>query len=176
MLSFTKASTLLLALLPLVASSIVPRQFQLLPAGVSADGKCGKDAGANITCVGSPFGECCSQNNFCGSGPLYCGAGNCQSGACTASAPVPEGAQFTKDGSCGAKYNNWLCGDREWGPCCSNYGFCGSDEAHCGAGICRGLFNFVIYEHKANVTIRERCLQRNCSSVWWSQFGWTLRS
>ncbi|KAF2437067.1 hypothetical protein EJ08DRAFT_655210 [Tothia fuscella] len=137
MLSLAKLSPLLLILLPLVSSRILPRQFQLLPPGVSADGKCGPKVAANITCVGSPFGDCCSIGGYCGNGTAYCGAGNCVAGSCSGAALTPDGPQYSKDGSCGATHSNWLCGDKEWGPCCSNYGFCGSDEAHCGAGICQ---------------------------------------
>jgi len=142
MLSFLP-SLLLLALPLLTAATpvetentLVPRQFTLLPPGVSADGRCGTQTIANISCVGSPFGYCCSSGGYCGNGTSYCGEGNCQSGNC-AKTTAPAGAVYTKDGTCGPKYGNTLCGDKEYGPCCSLYGFCGSDEVHCGAGLCQ---------------------------------------
>ncbi|KAF2402770.1 hypothetical protein EJ06DRAFT_547182 [Trichodelitschia bisporula] len=128
-------SAVVLALVPLVAGSILPAALlprQMPASGVSLDGHCGEKTPANSTCVGSPFGSCCSTSGYCGSGVEYCGAGNCQSGACTAPA-----TNVTKDGTCGPKYNNWICGDRHWGACCSNAGFCGNSEAHCGAGFCQ---------------------------------------
>jgi len=91
---------------------------------------CGPKAN-NANCEGSPYGPCCSIAGFCGRGVGYCGAGNCIGGACAA--PFDT---VTKDGTCGPAYNNLICGDREWGPCCSQYGLCGRDEAHCGAGLC----------------------------------------
>lgn len=41
------------------------------PTVISVDGSCGGD----ITCVGSEFGNCCSQYGYCGSTELYCGEG-----------------------------------------------------------------------------------------------------
>ncbi|KLU86886.1 hypothetical protein MAPG_05893, partial [Magnaporthiopsis poae ATCC 64411] len=46
-------------------------------AGVSQDGSCGGKRGA--TCLGSVFGDCCSQYGWCGSTSAYCGTG-CQPG------------------------------------------------------------------------------------------------
>lgn len=133
-------SSLILATPILEESSLVPRQFLNLPPGVSVDGRCGvQSVGGNITCVGSPFGSCCSSGGYCGNGTQYCGEGLCQSGNCAKSS-VP-GAVYTKDGSCGPKAGGALCGDKEFGPCCSVYGYCGSDEGHCGAGFCCKFFS-----------------------------------
>ena len=134
--------TILLLALPLISAtpinedqSLVPRQFLNLPPGVSADGRCGaQSTGGNITCVGSPFGFCCSNGGYCGNSTNYCGEGLCQSGNCAK--PAIPGAVYTKDGSCGPKAGGALCGDKEFGPCCSVYGYCGSDEGHCGTGFC----------------------------------------
>lgn len=39
----------------------------------SDDGSCG----SGVTCVGSSYGQCCSEHGFCGNGDAYCGVG-CQ--------------------------------------------------------------------------------------------------
>jgi hypothetical protein len=46
----------------------------------SVDGSCGD----GVTCLGSEFGDCCSQYGWCGSTAGHCGAG-CQAafGTCT---------------------------------------------------------------------------------------------
>ncbi|KAI3400377.1 hypothetical protein diail_3394 [Diaporthe ilicicola] len=44
---------------------------------VSTDGNCGGTTAQ--TCLGSTFGDCCSQYGYCGSTSVYCGTG-CQSG------------------------------------------------------------------------------------------------
>ncbi|KAF2430333.1 hypothetical protein EJ08DRAFT_734125 [Tothia fuscella] len=51
-------------------------------AAVSPDGKCGP-LNSGATCVGSGFGDCCSEANWCGSTPAHCVKG-CQNsfGAC----------------------------------------------------------------------------------------------
>lgn len=51
-------------------------------AVVSTDGSCGGSVGQ--TCLGSEFGDCCSQYGYCGSISAYCGTG-CQSdyGTCS---------------------------------------------------------------------------------------------
>lgn len=49
---------------------------------VSTDGSCGGSAGQ--TCLGSEFGDCCSQYGYCGSTTAYCGTG-CQTGYGTCS-------------------------------------------------------------------------------------------
>jgi len=91
---------------------------------------CGPKAN-NATCKGSIDGPCCSTSGFCGRTNNYCGAGYCLSGDCK----VPY-EKVSKDGTCGPSFNNWICGDREWGACCSVYGRCGADELHCGAQVC----------------------------------------
>lgn len=55
---------------------------------VSKDGRCG----GGITCLGSPFGNCCSGNGWCGSSPGHCGSG-CQwsFGTCDGIAGSPDG-------------------------------------------------------------------------------------
>lgn len=44
----------------------------------------------------------------------------------------------TTDGSCGAQFNNQICGDWPQGSCCSMYGYCGSTTSHCGDGCQSG--------------------------------------
>ena len=43
---------------------------------VSTDGRCG----GTVTCLGSAFGDCCSQWGWCGSAVDWCGSG-CQPSA-----------------------------------------------------------------------------------------------
>ncbi|EGD98833.1 hypothetical protein TESG_06197 [Trichophyton tonsurans CBS 112818] len=45
---------------------------------ISKDGSCNE----YISCVGSPFGVCCSTSGWCGYGKPWCGVGNCVSGHC----------------------------------------------------------------------------------------------
>lgn len=66
-------------------------------AVVSPDATCGlNNNGAGYTCQGSSFGNCCSQNGWCGSTSAYCGTG-CQSkyGTCTGSSPPPAPSAFS---------------------------------------------------------------------------------
>lgn len=60
-----------------------PKKF-LPHQQVSVDGTCG----ANYTCLGSSFGQCCGGSHLCGNSSLHCGAG-CQkdAGYCTIEAP-----------------------------------------------------------------------------------------
>ncbi|KAI0528113.1 carbohydrate esterase family 4 protein [Xylaria bambusicola] len=117
---------------------------------VSQDGNCG----SGVTCQGSKFGNCCSQNNFCGSSIDYCGTGcNPQFGTCTngdsplpgddplptttTSGTSPTGTpKVSIDGSCG---NGVTCDGSGFGTCCSQYGFCGSTDDYCGTG-CQPAF------------------------------------
>ncbi|KAJ2907323.1 hypothetical protein MKZ38_003179 [Zalerion maritima] len=50
---------------------------------ISTDGTCGGDAGGT-TCLGSGFGDCCSQYGYCGDADAFCGS-DCQGefGNCT---------------------------------------------------------------------------------------------
>ncbi|KAK5654287.1 hypothetical protein OQA88_7464 [Cercophora sp. LCS_1] len=61
------------------------------PPSISLDGACGPA----WTCVGSTFGDCCSEYGFCGSGPEYCG-----------SDPPPD---VSVDGSCGPENGDTTC-------------------------------------------------------------------
>ncbi|KAL2183696.1 hypothetical protein L209DRAFT_759389 [Thermothelomyces heterothallicus CBS 203.75] len=56
----------------------------------------------------------------------------------TSSGPTPTGPlEVTKDGRCG---NNTICvGNPSFGPCCSQFFWCGSSEEYCGAG-CQSQF------------------------------------
>jgi hypothetical protein len=51
---------------------------------ISQDGSCGYGSVSDATCLGSQFGDCCSEYGFCGSADANCGSG-CQSdyGSCT---------------------------------------------------------------------------------------------
>ena len=118
----------------------------------TTDGSCGAGNG-NTVCGNWPNGACCSQYGFCGNDTAHCGAG-CQNGPCTGSSSsssslslsststsassTASAGSVTTDGSCGAGNGNTVCGNWPNGACCSQYGFCGNDTAHCGAGCQNG--------------------------------------
>ncbi|KAI0201413.1 glycoside hydrolase superfamily [Astrocystis sublimbata] len=95
----------------------------------STDGRCGSGTGGKV-CEGSGFGDCCSSKGYCGSSTDHCGNG-CQSGLCSINSE-------TTDGTCGAAYNDIVCGPWPKGSCCSPAGYCGSSEDHCGPGCQSG--------------------------------------
>ncbi|SPO01802.1 uncharacterized protein DNG_04475 [Cephalotrichum gorgonifer] len=102
----------------------------LLLRAISVDGNCGAKAGT--TCLGSEFGDCCSQRGYCGGTNVYCGDG-CQSefGTCGDSS-------ISTDGSCGGSKGLTCLGSFE-GDCCSANGFCGKTAGYCGDG-CQSAF------------------------------------
>ncbi|KAI4768276.1 galactose oxidase [Aureobasidium sp. EXF-3400] len=59
------------------------------------------------------------------------------SAAPSSAGSAPTGT-VTKDGTCGATYDNTICGDWAQGSCCSMYGYCGNSTAHCGDGCQSG--------------------------------------
>ncbi|KAI5201489.1 galactose oxidase [Aureobasidium subglaciale] len=59
------------------------------------------------------------------------------SAASSSAGSAPTGT-VTKDGTCGATYENTICGDWAQGACCSMYGYCGNSTAHCGDGCQSG--------------------------------------
>ncbi|KAH8895967.1 hypothetical protein GQ53DRAFT_761702 [Thozetella sp. PMI_491] len=103
------------------------RTIAVIP--VTTDGSCGLDAGTNVTCINSGFGDCCGSNGHCGSTDEYCAIGNCQEGDC-------PGLGYTTDGLCGKNHGFLECGG-QWGKCCSNPGRCGNTDAECGVGNCQ---------------------------------------
>ncbi|OJD12127.1 hypothetical protein AJ78_07231 [Emergomyces pasteurianus Ep9510] len=101
-------------------------------AGVSFDGTCGPLFRDNRTCIGSKFGDCCSMTGYCGTGPDWCGYGNCYSGACDTSL-----GSISTDGTCGPRFpGNMTCVGSAYGECCSTSGFCGSSSRYCGIAVC----------------------------------------
>lgn len=106
---------------------------------VSTDGTC---ANGN-TCLGSIFGNCCSQAGWCGSTSDYCGDGcqafygDCGSSSTTTSAAPPTGSlTVSTDGTCA---NGNTCLGSTFGNCCSQHGFCGSTSDYCGDG-CQAFY------------------------------------
>jgi hypothetical protein len=118
------------------------------PQTISVDGSCS----ATVTCLGSTFGPCCSQNGFCGLTDAYCAAG-CEpiSGSCNdirnlgniftvssretptsltsstdtctqSTLPSPTETVTSMDGSCSSRET---CNGSTLGNCCSQYGYCG---------------------------------------------------
>ncbi|EDN91239.1 hypothetical protein SS1G_00642 [Sclerotinia sclerotiorum 1980 UF-70] len=65
---------------------------------VSDDGSCNAD----ITCLGSIYGNCCSINGFCGSTDAYCGTG-CQPGSGTCSGSSTTSTSTAKASTSTAK-------------------------------------------------------------------------
>ncbi|KAF1967693.1 hypothetical protein BU23DRAFT_442129, partial [Bimuria novae-zelandiae CBS 107.79] len=65
-----------------VSSAQASSSSAVTNAKVSTDGSCG---GANgFTCLGSAFGNCCSEYRWCGSADIYCGTGcNAAFGSCS---------------------------------------------------------------------------------------------
>jgi hypothetical protein len=127
-------------------------------AVISTNGGCGTDYD-NYTCVGSTFGDCCSEYGFCGSGTDYCDvASGCQAafGTCsptssssssssltttTSSAQPSSTAVISTNGGCGTDYDNYTCAGSAFGDCCSQYGFCGSTSDYCAtSGGCQTAF------------------------------------
>jgi len=115
---------------------------------VSTSGRCGIDYG---TC---PNNKCCSKYGYCGTSDAHCGAG-CQSefGVCqngtskasttskassysktTTSTKATTNIKVSTSGRCGVDYGT--CPNSK---CCSQYGYCGTTEAHCGKG-CKSEF------------------------------------
>lgn len=112
---------------------------------ISPDGTCG---GSKVyACLGSSYGNCCSQYGYCGSSKLYCTKG-CQSkfGSCSglptsssssstssqpsSSASSPPAASPTLN-RCGTCFG-YTCQRSQWGNCCSQYSYCGTG---CQAGF-----------------------------------------
>lgn len=140
-----------------VSSTVRPTST---PTGaVSTDGTCGTQ-GNNQVCLGSSFGNCCSQYGYCGTTTDHCGTGcntlfgNCGTNAnpssapsstpssapssTSSSAPAPTGALKTStDGTCGGNSGFTCVGfvlDGAKSECCSQYGYCGASTDYCGTG------------------------------------------
>ena len=95
---------------------------------VSQDARCGPAVAT--TCQDSQFGDCCSQNGWCGSKPEYCGAGClpgfglCGAGATKAPPVAPPSGQLlaSVDASCGGQ-KGYTCVGSQFGNCCSHAGW-----------------------------------------------------
>lgn len=59
-------------------------------------------------------------------------------GGSTTTTAAPPSSTVSTDGSCGGT-NGYTCQGSSFGNCCSQYGWCGSDAAHCGTG-CQSSF------------------------------------
>jgi len=96
-------------------------------------GRCGPEYGACAKAT-----ECCSKYGWCGTTEEHCGVG-CQSefGKCnsTPSTPSTPSKSSSVKGKCGPKYG--ACAKPN--ECCSQYGWCGTTEEHCGVG-CQSEF------------------------------------
>lgn len=98
----------------------------------STDGLCGAANGGTV-CLGTAFGDCCSEYGYCGDTSGHCGAG-CQSdfGTCD----TVTGPPVSTDGTCGSLSTpqGATCVGSAFGDCCSASGYCGSTTAYCGTG------------------------------------------
>jgi hypothetical protein len=99
---------------------------------VSKDAMCGGSAG--YTCLGSAFGNYCSQNGWCGSSSSYCGEG-CQEafGSCS-----PTSLTTSPDATCGSS-TGYTCSGSSFGNCSSQHGWCGSSWSYCSQGCQSGF-------------------------------------
>ncbi|KAF4963891.1 hypothetical protein FSARC_8144 [Fusarium sarcochroum] len=76
--SVTIFFSIIIGVQAMLAQSFEPSMLDIRAASTSLNGICGAFNGT-ATCVGSGFGNCCSQFGYCGKSDLHCGAG-CQSG------------------------------------------------------------------------------------------------
>ncbi|TVY68383.1 Lectin-B [Fusarium oxysporum f. sp. cubense] len=130
------------------------------PGSVSPDGSCG---GTNkFICGGSPFGDCCSEQGWCGNSTAHCG-NNCLPDFGTCGPP----SNITFDGQCGA--NGKICLDSGYGDCCSGSGWCGDKTDHCGAG-CQNGFGTCTGGDSGNVSTDGSC-GKNGKTCKGSAFG-----
>ncbi|KAJ9090438.1 hypothetical protein DSO57_1002744 [Entomophthora muscae] len=73
------------------------------------------------------YGPCCSLKGYCGSGEDFCTPSHgCQSGCSS------EEEGYSMTGRCGTANNGLVCNPTGiFGPCCSEFGFCGRSKYHC---------------------------------------------
>lgn len=104
------------------------------PITNTTKGSCGP--AHSTSCLGSKFGDCCSEYGYCGSTSEYCSVNNgCQTdfGSC-----IAEEISISVDGSCG---KGKTCQGSVFGNCCSGHGYCGSTADYCSAtGGCQSAF------------------------------------
>ncbi|KAF2238127.1 hypothetical protein EV356DRAFT_508772 [Viridothelium virens] len=100
------------------------------PLQTSYTGSCGGSTA--LTCLDSPFGNCCSCSGFCGETNAFCGLGcNLAFGTCWRmgrpynvepnSSPYERPFKQSPDGRCGGK-EGYVCQGSGWGNCCSEEG------------------------------------------------------
>ncbi|KAJ9660973.1 hypothetical protein H2201_006701 [Coniosporium apollinis] len=83
-------------------------------SAISEDGMCGAQNGR--TCLGSEFGDCCSEYGFCGSQELWCGTGcNPLYGKCGMSSTTTsfESASSTSSASASSSYSDVMSSSYE---------------------------------------------------------------
>ncbi|KAF2826341.1 hypothetical protein CC86DRAFT_455863 [Ophiobolus disseminans] len=156
-------SSFILALAVLQVAQGTPLA-QTISSKISRNGQCGGTSGA--TCLGSGFGNCCSQYGWCGETTAYCGKGcNSLFGTCSGSSqpssvsssrspssaatrasslPAPSSSLVVSTNArCGnlfnAKPGGMTCKGSKYGNCCSNQSYCGKTEAYCGTGCQPGF-------------------------------------
>ncbi|RDW75010.1 hypothetical protein BP6252_06152 [Coleophoma cylindrospora] len=101
--------------------------------------------GNGVTCSAVLGGECCSEFGYCGTDNAHCGVGcqslfgNCYSRSTSVSSSAPTATSIGIPPNCGTQGNGVTCSAALGGECCSEFGYCGTDNAHCGVG-CQSLF------------------------------------
>jgi len=115
-------------------------------ANVRSDRRCGDDFplsdGSPTEC--DPLGPnyCCSKWGYCGPGSDHCDCPECVDYRNENSPDVPEFfGNFRSDRKCGQEYplpggGPSQCDPNSVNPCCSKWGFCGSDAEHCECEEC----------------------------------------
>ncbi|KAK4243853.1 hypothetical protein C7999DRAFT_44412 [Corynascus novoguineensis] len=95
----------------------------------STDRTCGQEYGSRS--YAGRWGDCCSIDGRCSTGPAHCGLFTCQEGDCDIwkEDQQPEGTPWAPNGFCGGAegYRCWP----DWGRCCNVNGVCGENPANC---------------------------------------------
>ena len=99
--------------------------------GSRTDATCGRGNRGNGKCLNDQ--ECCSPWGWCGVTLDHCGVG-CLGGPCYKSRTVPKvlPSDFTYCGE--SQIGFGLCANS--GECCTRFGWCGTNDDHCGAKVC----------------------------------------
>jgi len=103
--------------------------------GTSIDGKCGNMGGMgnSKTCIGSEFGECCSQEGLCGTLDQCNTQEGCQPDFGICNSAVDAG--ISPDGRCGINSGFTCLGRDDLKFCCAATGTCGNDSISCNIGL-----------------------------------------
>ncbi|KAI6750793.1 hypothetical protein HG530_014243 [Fusarium avenaceum] len=138
-----------------------PPELPPAPGSVSPDGSCGGTIN-KFVCGGSPFGDCCSAQGWCGNSTSHCG-NNCLPDFGICGPP----SNISSDGQCGS--NGKVCLGSGFGDCCSASGWCGDKTDHCGAG-CQNVFGKCTASDSGDISVDGSC-GKNGKTCKGSSFG-----